>query len=225
MLESTRAEHMMALRAEPLSDQLASTHRPTSTISTTAAVCTILVGALVLVGWAAGIEALKRVFPDLVAMNPMTACALMLAGTAIGCHDRGARLCGVGAGALVLAIGAFKLADIATAVLPIDRWLFSDLLNGAPGARPNRMAPNTAASFVLLGGALILVSDRRARHRDGGQILAIGVLLISTFAVLGLAFGIDHLSTVGPFIPMALPTGCVCSLPRSAHSRSIATRR
>jgi hypothetical protein len=65
MLESTRAEHMMALRVEPLSAKFASTRRRTSTISTTAAVCTIVVGALVLIGWAAGIEALKRVFPNL----------------------------------------------------------------------------------------------------------------------------------------------------------------
>src|SRR4051794_37851816 len=41
------------------------------------------IGTLVLLGWAFEIEALKRVVPILVAMNPLTAVCFILAGAAL----------------------------------------------------------------------------------------------------------------------------------------------
>ena len=45
-----------------------------------AAVVVALEGCLVLLGWAADSAALRSVFPGLVAMNPATAIAFILAG-------------------------------------------------------------------------------------------------------------------------------------------------
>src|SRR5438105_411303 len=48
-----------------------------------AAGAVVVVGCLALAGWALGLETLKSVFPGLVAMNPATALAFLLAGVAL----------------------------------------------------------------------------------------------------------------------------------------------
>lgn len=45
-----------------------------------AALAAVVVGAGVLAGWFFGLEFLKRITPGLVAMNPATAAAFILAG-------------------------------------------------------------------------------------------------------------------------------------------------
>ena len=52
--------------------------------SQAAGVVVIAAGCLVLVGWMLDIEALKRIHPGLVAMNPATAVAFILAGLRLG---------------------------------------------------------------------------------------------------------------------------------------------
>ena len=47
----------------------------------------IIVGILVLFGWALDLELLKRIFPTLVAMNPVTAVAFILLGLAVPCSQ------------------------------------------------------------------------------------------------------------------------------------------
>src|SRR5579885_1773176 len=48
----------------------------------------IVVGVLVLVGWAVGVPVLTSVVPGLVPMNPATAVAFMLAGLSLLCLRR-----------------------------------------------------------------------------------------------------------------------------------------
>ncbi|MDQ3317959.1 MAG: hypothetical protein M3522_11585, partial [Actinomycetota bacterium] len=43
----------------------------------------VLVGSLVLVGWALDVGVLKRILPNLVAMNPVTAISFVLAGVSL----------------------------------------------------------------------------------------------------------------------------------------------
>src|ERR1044071_7761132 len=57
-----------------------------------AAVIPIAIGVLVLIGWSANIETLKRIVPGLVAMNPITAIGFILLGaslTLIAHRERG----------------------------------------------------------------------------------------------------------------------------------------
>lgn len=171
-----------------------------------AAHCSIAVGSLVLLGWSSGIEVLKRVSPSLVAMNPITACCFILSGLALLLHHFCFRRVGVGVGTVLTTIGVAKIIDIAWGAAPVDQLLFSELLNVGPGSHPNRMAPNTAVAFVLVGVALMCVGSRRRTSQFLAQVLAVGVLLLSMFAVVGYVFEIDQLTGIGAFIPMALHT-------------------
>lgn len=181
--------------------------RASGRLSIVSAICTISAGSLVLLGWSKGIESLKRIEPNLVAMNPVTACCLILSGIAIALHCSRFRRSAVVVGVVVACVGSAKILDLAWGGLPIDRLLFSSLLDSAPGTQPNRMAPNTAVALVLLGLSLVFVASKFRKAQLFAQRLGIAVMLISMFAVVGYTFGIDQMSTVGPFIPMALHTG------------------
>src|SRR5882672_12603345 len=52
-------------------------------VSTFSALFAVMVASLVLVGWTLQVESLKRVLPDLVAMNPLTALCFILAGVSL----------------------------------------------------------------------------------------------------------------------------------------------
>src|SRR5258708_35690068 len=67
----------------------------------------IAVACAALVGWTLGIESLKRIFPGLVAMNPVTALLFIVAGSGVALvrHIPAARACALVpglAGVLVL---------------------------------------------------------------------------------------------------------------------------
>lgn len=182
-----------------------------------------LVGILVLGGWLFDVDTLKELVPGLVAMNPATACAFIGLGLALLLLHRpqlsgGAQWLAQGCAVASLVVGGVKLlALLGGPDVGVDRWLFSARLVSATGL-PNRMAPNTALNFVLLGGALWLLS--RAVQPPGAtsqprvwpsqivatQLLALAATLSSMLALLGYAYGIHSFYGIGHFIPMALHT-------------------
>ena len=124
-----------------------------------------LIGALVLVGWALDIEVLKsRMHPERIAMNPMTATGFFLCALAIWMLREEptavarmyvAQTCG----AVLTLIAVWRLAAYGLHwTNGVDQWLFHAKLAG------NVMAPNTAATFLLVGLAL-LVLDERTQER------------------------------------------------------------
>jgi hypothetical protein len=180
-----------------------------------------LVAASVLAGWWFGIEALTRIRPHLVAMNPLTAIGFALAGSALALHALQCNKAVLVLAAAVVAIAAIKIMDLWTGAVPVDTLLFSAQLD-TPGGVPNRMAPNTAMAFMLVGLSLLLSYGRHRRHAQASQCCAFAVLLIAIFALVGYGFGIGGLKRIGPFIPMALHTatcflaisvGLLCLLP------------
>ena len=185
--------------------------------STALGALAILVGVAVLLGWILDIEALKRIVPGLVAMNPATACAFICAGTAlIGANRRiyqrlspFARRALPVLAAVILLVGLLKIIMLCGGPdARVDQWLFNSKLDDG-SALPNRMAPNTALTFCLLGSALLLL-DARFRHALwAAQILALVAMLSSLLALLGYAYGIHSLYGIGHFIPMALHTALV----------------
>lgn len=174
-----------------------------------AALVSISAGLLVLMGWSNGVEVLKRLDPSFVAMNPLTAVCFILSGFALGLNQLCFRRTALLFGSAIALIALAKLLDLGVVGLPIDQLLFRHLLDGEGDPQPNRMAPNTAVAFLLVGAALACVAARRHTGQLIAQVLGITVLLISMFALVGYAFGIHTLRGIGPFIPMALHTAVV----------------
>ena len=174
----------------------------------------ILVGCVVLVGWTLDVGVLQRVLPGLVAMNPVTAAAFVLAGASAWLLQeerpgrrahRLARAC-----ALVVAVGGLlKLLQMLIGwEFGIDQLLFAKKLEAeaASAGFPNRMAPNTALNFFLLGGALFFLDSRtRGRHWPA-QYLALAVMGISVPALVGYLYGVTYLYGLASSVPMALHT-------------------
>ena len=183
---------------------------PWNAITRAACVIVAVVACLVLVGWLFDIELLKSVGPGLVSMNPVTAVSFILAAVALWllsspnadatAYRRGRRVA-----LIVIVIATLKLADIAFGgQINIDRLLFTAKLEVTGSGVPNRMAPNTALSFLLLGAALWFLDWRRSRWLSLALTVAIGSLAL--LALVGYAYDMNAFYSVAAYIPMALNT-------------------
>ena len=181
-----------------------------------AALTAVTVGVGVLIGWFFRIEFLKRGAAGLVAMNPAAAIAFILAGASLALFLRyshgedqksrvaimAARMCALG----VTLIGLFKIVAISTGWdLGVDQWLFHSRLVDAFHL-PNRLSPNAALKFLLLGGALLGANVKNRSVRFGVEFAAAAVGFGSVMAIIGYAYGIESLYDIGSFIPIALPS-------------------
>jgi signal transduction histidine kinase len=167
-------------------------------------------GLLVLAGWSLDVEALKRVVPGFVAMNPATAVLFILSGIALALALRSHSIAFADVlrktlGAIVLALALSELLEL-TGLWhsQVDEWLFSSKLWDSQNGLPNRMAPNTAFNFALAGLSLITL-DRRGR-RSLSQALAIVMGFGAILPLTGYAYGVRSFSGLAAFIPMALHT-------------------
>ena len=170
----------------------------------------VVSGGLALLGWQTGVHFLRSVAPGFVAMNPMTAICFMLAGLALWILTRDSprprdRNVAAGLALLVSLIGAVKLWGMLSGHdLALDQLLFRDQLETVQP--PNRMAPNTAWNFVLVGLSLLVLSLEQRGTRSWSQILGLAPLLLSFPAILGYAYEVGAFYRVAVFIPMALNT-------------------
>ncbi len=202
----------------------------------------ILIGGLVLAGWAFDVSVLKSLSPGLTAMNPGgTALAFVLAGVSLWAQaTAGAtprrRAVGIACAAGVLLIGLARLVGY-----PVgwdggpDQLLFRAALDREAvrvGLR-NRMSPNTAAAFVLVGLALSLLDVRtRRRGLRPTQFLALATGLIALLALIGYVYSATSLMGVKHFTPMALNTaiafailsvGILCARPDRGIMRVVSS--
>jgi signal transduction histidine kinase len=179
-----------------------------------AGVVAIAVGTLVLCGWYWGQETLKRVLPALVAMNPLTAVLFIFSGSALlMVAGPGARPAMKTAGrilsALVAVVGLVKLGDLFVGWLPnLDEVLFRGNLIASQDAVPNRMAPNTAFNFLLIGLAT-MTADLRRKWYHLSQALTILAGFGALLPITGYAYGARSFQGHPAFIPMALHTAVV----------------
>jgi PAS domain S-box-containing protein len=149
--------------------------------------------AVVIGGWACGIERLKTVFPGYAPMAPNTAIVLVLMGAVLWLDDwprtSAARvLCNRVLAGLAGVIGSLTLMEYASRQsLHIDELLFSNPATFL--SPPTRMAAVTAFSFLALSGAALLSHHQRLFIT--GQYLAIVPGVLCLFNAFGFLYGIQ----------------------------------
>ena len=179
-------------------------------LSKAGAIAAVSVALLVLFGWTIDEETLKTVFPGMVAMNPGgTAMAFLLGGVGLlllqESNSGTSKTVGRGLAALVTLVSVVRLAAywIDWDEGP-DRWLFREGLEQYPIA--NRMAPNTAACFLISGAALLSLDIKWGRLFRPAEHLALWAALIALLTIVGYSYSAASLIRIEDFIPMALNT-------------------
>ncbi|MGA9770208.1 MAG: GGDEF domain-containing protein [Blastocatellia bacterium] len=175
-----------------------------------ACIFAIVVSSFVLTGWALNIELFKRIYPTLVAMNPITAISFLLLSISLGLMRSGkasqrvlliAQLCA----GIVGLIGLLKLIEVMLGItIGVDQLLFSNKLAYDTTGQPNRMAPNTALNFVLLSCALLFLDKRIMRKLYIAEAFIIACLFASLIPLIGYAYGAKMLYGIGQYVPMAV---------------------
>ncbi len=187
-------------------------HAPRHRVASVASVFAFIVGSLVLCGWALNLEALKRIFPRLVAMNPTTAVAFLLLGLSLWLSPsestgQKARLAAILCAGLVALVGLLKLCEVLFGwTVGVDQLLFASELADDVTGQPNRIAPNTALNLLLFGCALLLLNIKIRGGFHVAQLCIILSLLASLLPIIGYVYGTKMLYGIGHFIPMALHT-------------------
>jgi PAS domain S-box-containing protein len=190
----------------------AQSHTPAASsacgIASAAGLAVMVIGALVLFGWALGNETIKSVVPGWAVMKPNTALAFVLAGGAL-CLLRGkgqgtAKRAAASVGAImVVVIGLLTLAEyLSHFECGIDEWLFRE----TPAENlwfPGRMAPASALNFVMLGTALLLLDRGRVQWV---LALALAAGLTASLALAGYLYGVEFLYGLGGTTEMAFHT-------------------
>ena len=164
-----------------------------------------LCGATVLIAWALGQPYLSGIGQPRIAMLPTTAtgfvaagASLMLLATVPGAVV--SRIVRVLLGSYTFLLGGLTLLERVFGLdFGIDLLLFPDAVRRAPWVPPGQMAINSTAAFTLLGLALLMLDMPGRRPRRLAQVLAVAVFLIAFLALLGYAYGVDPLYTVGQF--------------------------
>jgi signal transduction histidine kinase/CheY-like chemotaxis protein len=180
-------------------------------LSQVLAILTVLLGLVVMLGWAIHNERLETVFPGYVSMKANTAFCFSLCGLSllIGYLSRPqswkksvSQILAV----LVVLISGMTLTEyLAHISLGLDQILCTDAPNAPFTSSPGRMAPNTALGFLFSGLSLIVLT-RGVRGASAGQALAMAALFVSLIALLGYLFEAQALITVFSLTGMAVHT-------------------
>ena len=130
-------------------------------------------------------------------------------------------------------VGLVRLIQVLFGLEPgIDRVLFSDRLasEAAFTGFPNRMAPDTALDFVLIGVSLLYLDGRTRRGRLVSQYCALVVFVLSILAFAGYIYGVADLYGNTSYIPIAamtfvvLSAGVLCARPERGLMAVVTSR-
>jgi signal transduction histidine kinase/ActR/RegA family two-component response regulator len=176
--------------------------------------CGLLVTALssaALIGWFVSSPTLRGIRAGYIPMAPNTALLFILLGTILAAMPgRSARVVTFArAGAIVMAgFVAARLCEYATGIdLGVDQWVFHFPAERLGLAPVGKMAFFTASTFLLLSGALLLLtlSNKYRWAHDVAQAMAVIVTFVGLAFSLGYCYGAP-LMYGGVSIPMALNT-------------------
>lgn len=180
-------------------------------VGSVAAVSAAVGGALVLLGWSFELETLKRLLPGRVAMNPASAAAFLAAGCALTLRHVMKRVPSWARRAVWVVGGAVALVGLSRLIaywlaldFGLDSLLFRDSL--ARESPPNRMAPNTAFAFGLIGAAMLAVDRPHRAAVRAAEALSLLTLIMALITLTAYAYRVPDLAQISTFIPMALNT-------------------
>ena len=171
----------------------------------------LAIAGLVLLGYVLRVEALKRILPELVAMNPLTAMLFILSAIALlAASSRSSEkvlppLAIVTAALVVLAALPTFVRMAFGFDLRLDQLLFSQQLT-TDLVRANRMAPTTAFNFLLMGIAVLSINRGTRTGFRPAEALALLVTVVAMIALIGYIYGVKSLTGIASYIPMALHT-------------------
>jgi len=134
-----------------------------------ASLTVVVIGILVLFGWALDLRFLTCLAPGCVAMNPMAAVDLVLSGVGLWLAARRQKSAsargdavGIILAAAIAVLGAARLAQYLGAFdFQVDQLLFAGKLRGI--YPPCEIAPITALGFIFCGLALLLFDVEACR--------------------------------------------------------------
>jgi len=169
----------------------------------------MLVGIVVLFGWAVDNGAIKSILPGFATMKANTAVALFLCGMALFTRYQGSgfklpAIVGLAGAISAAAVGAATLVEYGFHLdLGIDQLLFRDAGTVHAAGAPGRMAGATALVFVMLGAALVASCLKRDVV---AQTLAAVAAFIAFLACTGYAYSVSSLYSLAPYSSMAVHT-------------------
>ena len=198
----------------------------------------ILVGCMVLVGWTLTVGDFRGDLPGPVAMNPVSAVGLLLAGVSAWLLqdervDQRARWISRVCALVVALFGLSRLIQVLFGLEPgIDQVLFPERLASVAASTgfSNRMTFDTALAFVLIGCALLFLDRRTRRGLWVSQYLSTAVLVLSVLAFAGYLYGVANLYGNTSYIPIAsmtfvvLSSGVLCARPERGVMAVVTSR-
>ncbi|MEG4864223.1 PAS domain S-box protein [Microcoleus sp. CZ3-B2] len=189
-----------------------------------ASIAVIAIGCTVILGWIFDLQLLKSILPGLVTMKANTAVCFILGGfslfiqqirraesTAIK-HQKITKFLIFSCSFFIILITFLTLVQYSFSLdLGIDQLLFKESYKLTSPGTPGRMAPNTATAFLLLGTALLLLSERRPKYL-GVQILSCSAFFIAFLGLIGYIYGKALFYRIGDYTGMALHTSAAFML-------------
>ena len=187
-----------------------------------AGIAVIAIGCTVILGWIFDLQFLKSILPGLPSMKVNTAVCFILGGISLLIqqrrraqsttikHQKLDKSLIFTCSSLIILLSLLTLVQYSFNLdFGIDQLLLKDNSSLTISSVPGRMAPNTAAAFLLLGSALLL-SVRRPKYLQV-QILSCSGFLIAYLGFLGYIYGKPFFYTIG-YTGMALHTSAAFML-------------
>lgn len=181
-------------------------------ISLISGILTALIGLSVILGYLLNNTPLKT-FMAVLAMNPMTAIALVLAGVSLCVLVRARpgsalyRLGFVCAGLVAFAGLICLIGRLTGRDVYIDSYLFTSQLEASASitGMANRMYLLTAFNFLLTGSALLIIYAKAKESMS--QLLSLGTLILAFVSSTWYFYGLLNIKSQIGGAPMAFETG------------------
>ncbi len=171
-----------------------------------------IIGFFVLIGWATRTETLKRLIPDSVAVNPLSAICFLLCAVSLWIQqNEKAEVKKIKAARrIALTVALIGFAKFMFVVLGFDFYLDTVLFSGQlldPVRNDlNRMAPNSAVCFFLAGLSLFYFDKEIFHERRPAQYFSIIIMFIAILSLYGYVYGVKFLYGIAHYIPMSVIT-------------------